>query len=88
MGLKDKILAFKRKNDIDCIKTEKESLKRILIDALMYRGNLNMVQRSQVLSEIVDEWKSQEEERLFQERLKYLEAEESNDIAKNILNFN
>ena len=79
-----KIRAFKRKNDIDCIKTEKESLKQVILDALNHRGSLNRVQRSQVLCAIVDEWKAQEQANETESKKAFLEAEEPNDIAKGI----
>lgn len=79
-----KIRAIKRKNNIDVIRGEKESLKRLLLDALSHRGGLNSVQRSQVLSELVEQWKERQRLEEAKKRKKFLEAEESNDVSKGI----
>lgn len=83
-----KIEAFRRKNNIDCIKSEKEGLKNIILGALRERGQLNRIQRSQVLHEVVEQWKLEEEKNEAEQRKAYLEAEKSNDVSKGIALFN
>lgn len=83
-----KIQAFRRKNDIDAIKCEKQGLQDLLFTALSERGSLNRVQRTQVLAGVVEQWKAQEQANESEKRKAYLEAEESNDVAKGIALFN
>lgn len=79
-----KIRAIKRKNDIDVMRCEKKSLERLLLDALSNRGGLNNVQRSQVLSNVVEQWKERQRLEEAKKRKKFLEAEEANDVSKGI----
>jgi spore cortex formation protein SpoVR/YcgB (stage V sporulation) len=82
--LSNKVKAFRRKNDIDCYKTEKEGLSELIYTALKERGSLNRVQRSQVLQMVVEKWKTEERVNHAEKTKSYLEAEESNDVAKAI----
>lgn len=76
--------AFQRKNNIDVIKQEKQSLEDIVFDALEHRYELNRVQRTEVLKNVVEKWKERSIEIEASKKLKHLEAEEANDVAKSI----
>ena len=79
-----RLRAFKRKNDIDVIRQEKESLEKIVLDALEHRYGLNRTQRTEVLKNVVEAWKERSIELEASKKLKHLEAEEANDVAKSI----
>jgi spore cortex formation protein SpoVR/YcgB (stage V sporulation) len=82
--MESKLNAFRRKNNIDCYKTEKEGLSDLIYTALKERGSLNRVQRSQVLQMVVERWKAEEQLNHAEQTKAFLEAEESNDVAKAI----
>lgn len=79
-----KLNAIRRKNDIDVIRASKESLQRIVLDALAHRYDLNRVQRTEVLKNIVEEWKKQSQELETIKKQEFLEIEEANDQSKKI----
>lgn len=84
----EKIRAFKRKNEIDLIKAEKQSLETIIFDTLAHKYSLSLAQRSQVLKNVVEAWKDHGTALETQKRAEFLEVEESNDISRSITLFN
>lgn len=82
--LSNRIEAFKRKNNIDCYRSEKEGLANLVYKTLKERGELNRVQRSQALKMVVEKWKAEEQKYHIEATKSYLESEESNDVARAI----
>ena len=75
---------FVRMNRIQEITAQKDSLKNVVLDALKNRGDLTVSQRSQVLKEINEAWKSETQKQMQEAREKFLELEEAHDISKKI----
>ncbi len=77
-----RLKAIRRKNDIDLITSEKESLQALLHEALMERYDLTMPQRMSVLASLVEQVKGENDQRLEAAKRDMLEAEHNDDTLR------